>query len=52
MNFDDVSSLEEAKFVAPASHLVTEEDRRRHRQAKWRLTIAEHDERAMPEWRR
>ena len=52
MNFDDVNSLEEAEFAAPAPCLVTDEDRRRHRQAQRRLTITEHDERAMAAWKR
>jgi hypothetical protein len=46
-----VQSLAEAEFLAPPSRLITDEDRRRHRQAQRRLIIAEHDERLMEQWR-
>jgi hypothetical protein len=52
MNFPETESLEEAQFLAPQPHLVTDEDRHRHRQVQRRLLIAEHDERAMAAWRR
>ena len=52
MNFPETESLEEAQFLAPQPHLVTEEDRHLHREAQRRLLIAEHDERAMARWRR
>jgi hypothetical protein len=52
MNFPETESLEEAQFLAPQPHLVTDEDRHRHRQVQRRLLIAEHDKRAMAAWRR
>jgi hypothetical protein len=52
MNFPETESLEEAQFLVPRPHLVTDEDRHRHRQVQRRLLIAEHDERAMAAWRR
>jgi hypothetical protein len=52
MNFPETESLEEAQFLAPQPHLVTEEDRHLHREAQRRLLISEHDERAMARWRR
>jgi hypothetical protein len=45
-----VQSLAEAKFLAPAPRLVTDEDRRHHRHAQRRLLIAERDERLMQQW--
>ncbi|KAK1677178.1 hypothetical protein QYE76_038026 [Lolium multiflorum] len=51
MNFPDVESLEEAKFLAPAPCLVDDEDRRRPRQVQRRIAIAEHDEELMRQWR-
>jgi hypothetical protein len=50
MNFPDVESLEEAKFLAPPPPLPTDADRARHRQEKRRLAIAEHDERLVQQW--
>jgi hypothetical protein len=41
--------LEETEFLAPAPRLVSEEDRRYHRQAQRR--IAECDEELMHQWR-
>jgi hypothetical protein len=52
MNFPETESLEEAQFLTPQPHLVTEEDRHLHREAQRRLLIAEHDERAMAAWHR
>ncbi|XP_051229783.1 uncharacterized protein [Lolium perenne] len=49
LNFQDVKSLEEAEFLAPAPRLVTEEDR--HRQAQRRIAIAERGEEVMRQWR-
>ncbi|XP_051204964.1 uncharacterized protein [Lolium perenne] len=51
LNFQDIESLEEAEFLAPAPCLVSEEDRRRHRQAQRRIAITEHDEELMRQWR-
>jgi cytochrome c peroxidase len=51
MNFPDVESLEEAEFLAPPPCLVTDEDRRRHRQVQRRIAIAERDEQLMRQWR-
>lgn len=47
MNFQDVNSLEEAEFVV----LVTDEDRRYHRQAQRRLAVVL-DERTIMAWKR
>jgi hypothetical protein len=33
LNFPDVQSIEEAKFLAPPPRLLDDEDRHRHRQA-------------------
>jgi hypothetical protein len=51
INFPDVESLEEAEFLAPPPCLVTDEDRRRHRQVQRRIAIAERDEQLMRQWR-
>jgi hypothetical protein len=47
MNFSDVEFLEEAEFLAPSSHLLTDEDRARHHQEQSWLAITERDERLM-----
>jgi hypothetical protein len=52
MNFPEMESLAEAKFLAPQPALVTEEDRRRHRAVQRCLAITGRDERSMAEWRR
>jgi hypothetical protein len=51
MNFPDVESLEEAKFLAPRPCLLTDDDCARHRQEQRRLAIAERDERPIHQWR-
>jgi hypothetical protein len=51
MNFSNVESLEEAEFLAPPLHLLTNDDPAHHRQEQLRLAIAEHDERLMQQLR-
>ncbi|KAK1698178.1 hypothetical protein QYE76_014875 [Lolium multiflorum] len=51
LNIQDVESMEEAEFLAPAPRLVSEEDRRRHRQAQCRIAIAERDQKLIRQWR-
>jgi hypothetical protein len=49
LNFPDVASLTESKFLALPPHLVTDEDHHRH--AQRRLLIAECDECLLQQWR-
>jgi hypothetical protein len=50
MNFSDVEFLEEAEFLAPPPHLLTDNNCARHHQEQHRLTIAERDEHLMQQW--
>uniref|UniRef100_A0ACD5VTF8 Uncharacterized protein n=1 Tax=Avena sativa TaxID=4498 RepID=A0ACD5VTF8_AVESA len=54
LNFHDCETLEEAEFVVGVStaNLVSVEQRRRARQLRRHIDIAEADERAMEAWRR
>jgi hypothetical protein len=40
----------EAEFLAPPPHLVTDEDRHRHRHSQRRILITERNERLMQQW--
>jgi hypothetical protein len=53
LNFPEVESLEEAKFLTPPPRLLTDDERHRHRhrETQRRLTIAECDECLMQQWR-
>ncbi|KAE8776546.1 T-complex protein 1 subunit eta [Hordeum vulgare] len=50
MNFPEVMTLQWTQNLAPRSRVVTEEDRRRNRRQKRRLSIPEMDEHAMVKW--
>ncbi|KAK1613268.1 hypothetical protein QYE76_036941 [Lolium multiflorum] len=52
MNFPEVSSLEEATFLAPVPQFASAAEERHHRQGQRRITIAEVDEQFMAQWRR
>jgi hypothetical protein len=50
MNFSEVSSLEEAMFLAPVPQFASIAEERHHRQGQRRITIAEVDEQFMAQW--
>jgi hypothetical protein len=52
MNFPEVSSLEEAMFLAPVPQFASIAEERHHRQGHRRITIADADGRFMAQWRR
>jgi hypothetical protein len=51
MNFDNVTTRQQAEMLAPPPPAVTREQRQRQRELEQRLVIAEHDERLRLEWR-
>ncbi|XP_071676914.1 uncharacterized protein [Lolium perenne] len=52
MNFNDVWTREQAEMLSPPSSAITTEQRRRARELKQRLRVAEQDERLHLEWAR
>jgi hypothetical protein len=50
MNFDDVSTWQQAEMLATPPPAVTREQRQRQRELEQRLLIAERDERLRLEW--
>jgi hypothetical protein len=52
MNFPEVSSLEEAMFLAPVLQFASAAEEWNHRQGQRRVTTAEADERFMAHWRK
>jgi hypothetical protein len=51
MNFDNVTTRQQAEMLTPPPPAVTREQRQRQRELEQRLVIAEHDERLRLEWR-
>jgi hypothetical protein len=51
MNFDEVTTRQQAEMLAPSPPAVTCEQRQRQRELEQRLVIAERDERLRLEWR-
>jgi hypothetical protein len=51
MNFDDVTTRQQAEMLAPPPPAVTREQRQRQWELEQRLVIAERDERLRLEWR-
>jgi hypothetical protein len=51
MNFDNVTTRQQAEMLAPPPPAVTREQRQRQRELEQRLIIVEHDERLYLEWR-
>ena len=51
LNFPDCQDIAEAEFLAPRPALLTNEDRRRHRQVQRRIDTAKNDEELMRQWR-
>jgi hypothetical protein len=50
MNFDDVTTRQQAEMLAPPPPAVTREQRQRQRELEQRLVIVERDERLRLEW--
>jgi hypothetical protein len=50
MNFDDVTTRQQAEMLVPPPPAVTREQRQRQRELEQRLIIAERDERLRLEW--